>query len=102
MSSSPRNDPLVDQTLWLVGAAALVCLVGGLLLATNAWLTSGLATGRKGVYLALLERLGTIREEQLPRPVGRSARASGGGHGVSLAGLDRGEPDDLSRHDRTP
>ena len=31
--------------------------------------------GRKEVYIALLERLGTMREEDLPPPVGRSARA---------------------------
>ncbi len=31
--------------------------------------------GRKQVYVALLERLGAAREERLPRPVGRSARA---------------------------
>ena len=31
--------------------------------------------GRKQVYIALLERLGAGREEQLPPPVGRSARA---------------------------
>ena len=31
--------------------------------------------GRKEVYLALLERLGALREEQLRSPVGRSARA---------------------------
>jgi AcrR family transcriptional regulator len=31
--------------------------------------------GRKQVYIALLERLGAMREEQLPPPVGRSARA---------------------------
>ena len=31
--------------------------------------------GRKEVYIALLERIGTMREEQLPPPVGRSARA---------------------------
>ena len=31
--------------------------------------------GRKEVYIALLERLGALREEQLPPPVGRSARA---------------------------
>ena len=31
--------------------------------------------GRKEVYVALLERLGAGREEQLPPPVGRSARA---------------------------
>ena len=31
--------------------------------------------GRKDVYLALLERLGAVREEELRPPVGRSARA---------------------------
>ena len=31
--------------------------------------------GRNDVYLALLERLGAQREQQLPPPVGRSARA---------------------------
>jgi AcrR family transcriptional regulator len=31
--------------------------------------------GRKDVYIALLERLGTLREEGLRPPVGRSARA---------------------------
>src|SRR5881275_3060484 len=30
---------------------------------------------RKDVYLALLQRLGALREDQLRRPVGRSARA---------------------------
>src|SRR3954463_1605103 len=31
--------------------------------------------GRKEVYIALLERLGARREEQVPPPAGRSARA---------------------------
>src|SRR3954469_24635858 len=31
--------------------------------------------GRKEVYIGLLERLGALREEELPPPVGRSARA---------------------------
>ena len=31
--------------------------------------------GRKDVYLALLDRLGAVREEELQPPVGRSARA---------------------------
>ena len=57
--------------------------------------------GRKEVYLALLERLGAG-----PRGTtaagGRSQRArAGGGLGVTVAGLDRGEPNDLSRHHRT-
>jgi AcrR family transcriptional regulator len=48
-------------------------------IATSAGITRGLVHhyfgGRKDVYVALLERVGTVREEQLPRPVGRSARA---------------------------
>ena len=31
--------------------------------------------GRKEVYIALLQQLGAVREEQLPPPKGRSARA---------------------------
>jgi AcrR family transcriptional regulator len=31
--------------------------------------------GRKEVYIALVERIAAVREERLPRPVGRSARA---------------------------
>ena len=48
-------------------------------IASSAGVTRGLVHhyfgGRKQVYIALLERLGTMREEQLPPPVGRSARA---------------------------
>ena len=48
-------------------------------IAGSAGVTRGLVHhyfgGRKEVYIALLERLGTMREEQLPPPVGRSARA---------------------------
>ena len=48
-------------------------------IASSAGVTRGLVHhyfgGRKEVYIALLERLGTMREEQLPPPVGRSARA---------------------------
>ena len=48
-------------------------------IANSAGVTRGLVHhyfgGRKEVYIALLERLGTMREEQLPPPVGRSARA---------------------------
>jgi AcrR family transcriptional regulator len=48
-------------------------------IASSAGVTRGLVHhyfgGRKEVYIALLERLGALREEQLPRPVGRSARA---------------------------
>jgi AcrR family transcriptional regulator len=48
-------------------------------IASAAGVTRGLVHhyfgGRKQVYIALLERLGAVREEQLPPPVGRSARA---------------------------
>jgi AcrR family transcriptional regulator len=48
-------------------------------IASSAGVTRGLVHhyfgGRKEVYIGLLERLGTLREEQLPPPVGRSARA---------------------------
>ncbi len=48
-------------------------------IASAAGVTRGLVHhyfgGRKEVYIALLERIGTQREEQLPQPVGRSARA---------------------------
>ena len=46
-------------------------------IASSAHVTRGLVHhyfgGRKEVYIALLERLGAVREEQLPPPVGRSA-----------------------------
>ena len=48
-------------------------------IASSAGVTRGLVHhyfgGRKEVYIGLVERLGTMREEQLPPPVGRSARA---------------------------
>jgi AcrR family transcriptional regulator len=48
-------------------------------LASSAHVTRGLVHhyfgGRKEVYIALLERLGALREQQLPPPAGRSARA---------------------------
>src|SRR5262245_55219907 len=47
-------------------------------IATSAGVTRGLVHhyfgGRKEVYIALLERVGKVREEQLRAPVGRSAR----------------------------
>ena len=47
-------------------------------IARSAGVTRGLVHhyfgGRKDVYIALLERLGAAREEQLRAPVGRSAR----------------------------
>ncbi len=48
-------------------------------IASSAGVTRGLVHhyfgGRKDVYVALLERLGAVREERLAAPVGRSARA---------------------------
>lgn len=48
-------------------------------IASSAGVTRGLVHhyfgGRKDVYVALLERLGAVREEQLRPPVGRGARA---------------------------
>ena len=48
-------------------------------IAASADVTRGLVHhyfgGRKEVYIALLERLGSVRERQLPPPAGRSARA---------------------------
>ena len=48
-------------------------------IASAAGVTRGLVHhyfgGRKEVYIALLERTASMREEQLPPPVGRSARA---------------------------
>jgi AcrR family transcriptional regulator len=48
-------------------------------IASSAGVTRGLVHhyfgGRKQVYIALLQQLGAVREQQLPPPVGRSARA---------------------------
>src|SRR6476619_6006860 len=48
-------------------------------IASSASATRGLVHhyfgGRKEVYIALLERLGAVREQELRPPVGRSARA---------------------------
>lgn len=48
-------------------------------IASSAGVTRGLVHhyfgGRSDVYIALIERLGAVREEQLRSPVGRSARA---------------------------
>ncbi len=48
-------------------------------IASAAGVTRGLVNhyfgGRKEVYIGLLQRLGAVREEQLPPPTGRSARA---------------------------
>ena len=74
-------------------------------IASSAGVTRGLVHhyfgGRKEVYLALLERLGAAREDQLRPPVGRVRACPGGGLGVTLAGLDPGQQNDLPRHHRT-
>ena len=48
-------------------------------IASAAGVTRGLVHhyfgGRKDVYIALVERIGALREDRLPPPVGRSARA---------------------------
>lgn len=48
-------------------------------IASSAGVTRGLVHhyfgGRKEVYIALLERLSAVREQQIPPPAGRSARA---------------------------
>ena len=73
-------------------------------IASSAGVTRGLVHhyfgGRKQVYIALLHRLVTVREEQLPPPVGRSARCAPGRQRVALARLDRAEPHDLAQHAR--
>ena len=70
-------------------------------IASAAGVTRGLVHhyfgGRKEVYLALVDRLGNVREERLRPPRGRSSRAR---VADSVARLDRGQPDDLARHDR--
>ena len=57
--------------------------------------------GRTDVYLALLERLGAMREEAIAKARGTQRPRTGGGLRLALAGLDRGEQPDLSRHCRT-
>ena len=73
-------------------------------IASSAGVTRGLVHhyfgGRKEVYIALLERLGTMREQQLPPPVGPQRPRPRGRQRVALARLDRTEPHDLARHAR--
>ena len=58
--------------------------------------------GRKEVYIALLERIGTMREEQLPPPVGRSARARLADSPHRLAGHGRLAGGAVELHRRLP
>ncbi len=57
--------------------------------------------GRTEVYIALLERLDALREDALAAARGTQRPRTGRGLRLTLAGLDRGEPPDLSRHHRT-
>ena len=73
-------------------------------IATSAGVTRGLVHhyfgGRKEVCVGLLERLGDVREGQLRPPRGTQWARAGGGLGVAMAGLDRGEPSHLPRDHR--
>jgi AcrR family transcriptional regulator len=87
MTATPRYsrlDPAQRREQILVAANALFAAraydeVSVEDIAGAAGVTRGLVHhyfgGRNDVYIALLERLGAQREEQLPPPVGRSARA---------------------------
>ena len=74
-------------------------------IATSAGVTRGLVHhyfgGRKDVYIALLERVGAGREERAAAARRSHRSRASGGHGLTLAGVDTGQPNDLSRHDRT-
>src|SRR6478735_8313127 len=78
LSPTERRDQLLDAANDLFAERGY----GGVSIedvATSAGVTRGLVHhyfgGRKEVYLALLERIGAAREEQLRPPVGRTARA---------------------------
>ena len=104
LSPTERRDQILDaaNTLFAERGYDAVLVED---IAKSAGVTRGLVHhyfgGRKDVYVALLERVGTGREDALRPPVGRSRSRAGGGHGGTLVGLDRGEPNHLSRHDRT-
>jgi len=78
LSSAERRDQILDaaNALFAESGYDAVSIED---IASAAGVTRGLVHhyfgGRKEVYLALLERLGALREEQLRPPVGRSARA---------------------------
>ena len=48
--------------------------------------------GRTEVYIALLERLDALREDAAAAARGSQRPRTRGGHRLTLAGLDRGEP----------
>ena len=78
LGATQRRDQLLDVANALIAERgyADVSIEG---IASSAGVTRGLVHhyfgGRKEVYVALVERLGAVREDQLPPPVGRSARA---------------------------
>ena len=73
-------------------------------IASAAGVTRGLVHhyfgGRKDVYIALLERLGAQREDQLRPPVGRSAHARVGDSVSRWLDWTETNRTDLARHDR--
>ncbi len=73
-----RRIPIALTALAVAAAVSTACAIrcserGDLGRVTKT--SGGNFGGRKQVYIALLERIGTRLEEQLPPPVGRSARA---------------------------
>ena len=56
--------------------------------------------GRTEVYIALLQRLDALREDGLRSARGAQRPCTRSGLRLTLAGLDRGEPQDLPRYDR--
>jgi AcrR family transcriptional regulator len=78
LSASERRDQILDTANALFSELDYAD-VSIEVIANSAGVTRGLVHhyfgGRKDVYVALLNRLGAVREEQLARPVGRSARA---------------------------
>ena len=78
MGPAERRDQILDAANVLIGERGYdeVSVED---IAKAAGVTRGLVHhyfgGRKDVYVALLERIGAVREEQLRPPVGRTARA---------------------------
>ena len=104
LDPAERRDQILDtaNTLFAERGYEEVSIVD---IAKEAGITRGLIHhyfgGRKEVYIAFLERVGD-RARGTVAAAHRSHRSrASGGLGITLAGLDRGEPNDLSRHDRT-
>ena len=65
------------------------------------WCTTTSAAAPRS-YIALLQRVGALREERPAAARGAQRARAGGGLRLTLAGLDRGEPHDLSRRRSRP